>query len=31
MKVTELKKLCKKRKIKGYSKLKKQQLIDILK
>jgi hypothetical protein len=31
MKVPELKKLCKKRKIKGYSKLKKQQLIDILK
>jgi hypothetical protein len=30
MKVVDLKKLCKKRKIKGYSKLKKQQLIDIL-
>ena len=31
MKVTELKKLCKKRKIKGYSKLKKKELIEILK
>jgi hypothetical protein len=30
MKVVDLKKLCKKRKIKGYSKLKKQQLLDIL-
>ena len=31
MKVTELKKLCKERKIKGYSKLKKKELIEILK
>ena len=31
MKVTELKKLCKDRKIKGYSKLKKKELIEILK
>lgn len=31
MKVIELKKLCKKRKIKGYSKLKKKELIEILK
>lgn len=30
MKVTELKKLCKERKIKGYSKLKKKQLIELL-
>ena len=30
MKVVELKKLCKERKIKGYSKLKKQQLIEVL-
>ena len=30
MKVGELKKICKERKIKGYSKLKKKQLIELL-
>jgi hypothetical protein len=30
MKVAELKKLCKKRKIKGYSKMRKKELVDVL-